>query len=411
MKAIRKAYKFRIYPTKAQTTTLRQHLGICRELYNSALQERNEAYDRFKKFEERPDVCARFKKSISFKAQCEQLPKIKLSRPDVAMVYSQTLQDVLHRIDKAFDNFFRRVKNGETPGYPQYKSANRYNSITYPQLGWSLKNDRLTLAKIGTIKVKLHREVIGKVKTVNLKREGVNWFAVFSVETTVEVPEFHEGGSIGIDVGLHHFANLTTGEQIDNPRYFRKSQKRLAKAQRKLDKLKSLPKFNPTKRKARKAVAKTHRKIANQRADFQHKLSLNLVQTYSLIAVEDLRVMNMMRKPKPKPDPDNPGAFLPNGKAAKGGLNKSISDAAWGTFVNMLGYKAEKAGSWLLKVYPAYSSQTCPECGVIVKKELANRWHSCECGCEMHRDTAAAMIILGRGLASIGSQSLEATRL
>jgi len=395
MKATRKAYKFRLYPTKTQANTLRQHLGICRELYNCALLDRRDAY-------QRNGV------SVGYYDQAMQLPEIKQVLPEVAQVYSQTLQDVLKRLDKAFDNFFRRVKLGEEPGYPRFKPANRYNSLTYPGLGWSLKNDRLTLAKIGTIKVKLHREVIGKVKTVNLKREGVNWFAVFSVETSIEVPEYHEGGAIGIDVGLEHYANLTTGEQIPNPRYFRKSQKRLAKVQRKLDKLKHLPKFNPVKRKARKAVAKTHRKIANQRADFQHKLSLNLVQTYSVIAVEDLLIKNMVRKPKPKPDPENPGQFLPNGKAAKGGLNKSINDAGWGTFVSMLGFKAEKAGSRLLKVSPNYTSQTCPECGTIVKKELANRWHSCECGCEMHRDTAAALVILSRGLATVRNQPLDA---
>lgn len=132
-----------------------------------------------------------------------------------------------------------------------------------------------------------------------------------------------------------------------------------------------------------------------------------MVKKYSVIAVEDLLIKNMVRKPKPKLDTET-NTYLPNGAAAKGGLNKSINDAGWGTFVTMLGYKAGNAGSKLLKVNPAYTSQICPGCGAVVKKELANRWHSCVCGCEMHRDTAAAFVILRRGLASLGTQSLDA---
>ncbi|MEI7556995.1 RNA-guided endonuclease TnpB family protein, partial [Candidatus Chlorohelix sp.] len=200
---------------------------------------------------------------------------------------------------------------------------------------------------------------------------------------------------VGIDVGLEHFANLSTGEQVTNPRFFRKSEKRLAKAQKRLAKI---PKNSPMRRKFRKPVSLAFRKVRNQRLDFAHKLSHKISNTYSLIAVEDLQVKNLSKRAKPKEDESNPGHYLPNGASAKSGLNKSVNDAGWSLFLNLLEYKVANTGSKLIRVDPRYTSQICPECGAIAKKELSVRWHSCPCGCEMHRDTAAALVILARGL-------------
>jgi putative transposase len=186
---------------------------------------------------------------------------------------------------------------------------------------------------------------------------------------------------------LEHLANLSNGEQVGNPRYYRKGQGRLAKAQRQLAKV---ARTHPKRKEYRKRVATAHRKIRNQRADFLHKLSRRLVQTYALIVIEKLNVKGL----------------------AGGMLAKSVNDAAWSILANMLRYKAEEAGSVLVEVDPSYTSQTCPQCGAIRKKDLSERRHSClDCGFECHRDVAAALVILRRGLASVGIQSLEATRL
>jgi putative transposase len=246
----------------------------------------------------------------------------------------------------------------------------------------------LTISKIGTIRFNLHRQVLGKVKTCTLKREGPNWLVVFSVEYEFDPPT-HSGPEVGIDVGLENFANLSNSLQIENPRLFRKSEKRLAKAQRKLAKIRHLPRSNSTKRKSKLVVTKAFRKVRNQRLDFHHKLSHQLTKSYSLIVVEDLNIKGL----------------------ASGMLAKSVNDAGWSSFIAMLRYKAASAGSKLIEVDPRYTSQTCPECGAVAKKDLAVRWHSCPCGCELQRDVAAAQVILSRGLATVRNQSVEATPL
>ena len=361
-----KAYKFRLYPTKAQIKIFEQTLNLCRELYNASLQERRDAY-------------RRHSINLNYYDQANQLSAIKEVRPDVGQVHSQVLQDVLRRSDKAFKNFFRRVKQGVSPGYPRFQGRNRYDSFCYPQSGWSLHNDKLTLSKIGTLRLKLHRPVSGKVKTCTIKREGSQWFCVFSVEYEFEMP-VHTGPTIGIDMGLENFANLSNGEQIANPRYFRRAQKRLVKVQRRYAKLKQLPRTNTCKAKTLKALQHCHRKVRNQRLDFLHKVSSNLTKRFSSIVVEDLSIKGL----------------------ASGRLAKSFNDVGIGTFFSMLAYKVAKTGSKLLKVDPRYTSQICPNCGKLKKKELSERCHSCECGCEMQRDIAAALVILSRGLATIG---------
>lgn len=362
----RKTYKYRLYPTRHQARLLEHTLGLCRELYNAALQHRRDAY-------------RMAGKSISFAEQSAALVECKEVRPDLADVYSQVLQDVLHRVDKTFKAFFA------CGGYPRFKGKNRYDSFTYPQLGWSLRNDRLTLSKIGVLKLKLHRPVCGKVKTVAIRREGDSWYACFSVEYEFE-PPIHVGEPVGIDVGLEHFANLSNGEQVGNPRYARCGEKHLAKVQSQLSKV---PRGSPLKRKYRKRVANAHNRVRRQRADFLHKLSCKLVQTYSLVAVEKLNVKGL----------------------AGGMLAKSVNDAGWSTFINMLRYKAESAGAQLIEVDPRLTSQTCPQCGTIRKKALSERSHICDCGFECHRDVAAALVILARGLASLGNQPLDAAAL
>jgi putative transposase len=374
---MRKSCKYRIYPTKQQEQQLFKTLALCRELYNASLEERKEAY-------------RMSKVTITSNQQANQLPDIKELRPEYDDIYSQVLQDTLRRVHKAMQNFFRRVKNGEKPGYPRFKGYNRFDSFTYPQSGFSLTHEsRVCLSKIGSIKVKLHRPVEGRIKTATIKREEDHWYIVFSCEVEANEPLPADNGVVGIDMGVLHFATLSTGETIENPRHFRRSQKRLAKISQKLANCK---RGSQRRARVKKQLAKTHRKIKNQRQDFLHKESRNLINSYGTLVFEDLKTANMTHRPKPKID-DTTGKYLPNGASAKAGLNKSILDAGWYQFQQYCTYKAESAGRSVLFVLPNYTSQVCSGCGQVRKKELSDRWHSCECGTELDRDHNAAINI------------------
>ena len=382
---IRKTFKYRLYPTPKQEQTLLFFLRRCRDLYNAGLEERRACYQMRRA-------------SLSCFAQINELPDLKHAYPAYQDLPSHVLQDVLRRLDKAMQAFFRRIKNGETPGYPRFKSTSRYHSFTYPDVaGWKLQGDRLTLAKVGDVKVKLHRPLQGTIKTVTIRRDVDQWYVTFSCEVPEEIPLPPSEAAVGLDLGVLHFATLSTGEAIENPRHYRKGLKRI----KALSQLKDRRKKDSHRRKrAAIALAKAHRKVRHQRANFHQQLSRHLVNEYGLIAMEDLSILNMTATPEPKPDPDNEGQYLPNGAAAKAGLNQSILDAGWGQFQQLCTVKAERAGRRVVLVDPKYTSQLCSGCGQIVKKELSERWHSCECGTELDRDHNAALNILFRGEAS-----------
>lgn len=354
------SYKFRIYPSKAQATKLEATLDICRELYNAGLQERRDAWKLNRK-------------NVSNQEQEKQLPEIKKIREDLNGVHSQVLQDVLKRLDRSFQNFFRRAKAGARAGFPRFQGKHRYNSFTYKQLGFSINSDKLTLSKIGKIKIKQHRTMYGKVKTLTVSRTRTGkWFACFSVETTDEILEA-TGKAVGVDVGISTFATLSTGEQIDNPRFIKADEKALAKAQR---------------RKKRQVAAHIHERIKNRRSNFAHQESRKLVNRFDAIFFESLNIKGMMKNHC---------------------LAKSIADAAWNQTIQLTSYKAENAGRIVRTVNPRNTSQLCSRCGELVKKELSCRVHHClNCGLVLDRDHNAALNILALGLKSIGTQSVEA---
>lgn len=378
-----KAYKYRLYPNKTTEQKLQWVLDRARELYNAALQERKEAY-------KMAGV------SIGYYEQKRDLVEIKEEiRPEYQEIASHVLQDVILRVKKAYDGFFRRVKNGEKPGYPRFQGRNRYNSFCYPDgAGWKLEGNKLHLSKIGTVKIKLHRELQGKIKTVTIKREGEHWYVTFSCEVEVCPQTPYTDEAIGIDLGLLHFATLSTGDTIENPRYYRKAEKKLEKSQQSLARKKQ---GSHRRKKAVQRVVRCHRKVRNQRKDFLHKQSRQLVNTYEMIAFENIKPGNLSKAPNPKQDEN--GKYLPNGASAKAGLNKSILDAGWSQFIQYCEYKAAYAGTvQVVRVDPKYTSQICSGCGQVRKKELSERWHSCECGCELDRDHNAAINILRLGL-------------
>src|SRR5438128_3216960 len=282
-----KTYKYRLYPNTTTEKKLHWTLTRCRELYNAALSERKDAYQQYQRTAilEGQDrtvaatMVAGFQvKPISFFGQKRDLVDIKEERPEYQEIASHVLQDVLHRLDKAFSAFFRRIRNGETPGYPRFKGRNRYNSFTYPDgAGWKFDGQVLHLSKIGRAKVKLHRPMEGKIKTVTIKREVDQWHVTFSCEVPDAEKMPISSEDVGIDLGVSHLATLSNGEMIEHPRYYRRGEKTLAKLQQALSRKR---KGSHRRKKAGRAVAKAHRKMARQRREFSHKASRDLVNTY-----------------------------------------------------------------------------------------------------------------------------------
>ena len=355
-----KTYRYRIFPSRAQTTRMYGMLALLCELYNAGLQERRDAY----RLE---------RKTIRYIDQQNQLPEIKETRPELKEIHSQVLQDVLRRLDKAFQAFFRRVteRHGKA-GFPRFKARRRYDSFTYAQSGFALKDGKLHLSKIGDVRIKLHRPVEGKIKTLTITRSATGkWHACFSVEIEAQ-PLPASDRAIGIDVGLSHFATLSTGEQIDNPRFFRADEKALAQAQR---------------REKRKVARRIHERTANRRRNFAHQLSHALVSLYGAIFFEQLNIQGMVKNHA---------------------LAKSISDAAWHQLVQFTQYKAADAGRVCGQVDPRGTSQRCSACGATVVKDLSQRIHQCLCGLVLDRDHNAALNVLARGLASFGFKTVEA---
>jgi putative transposase len=359
-----KAFVYRLYPTKEQAEQLTWILDRCRELYNAALEERREAY-------RMSGV------SLSCSAQQRELPSVKQERPEYRQVGSQVLQDVLKRLDRAFQSFFRRCKAGETPGYPRFRGRDRYDSFTYTQAGWRLRGDRLDLTGIGAIKVKWSRPLAGTIKTVTIRRDAERWYVSFSCLSAIAQPEPPDRPAVGIDVGVEHFATLSTGVHIPNPRHFRHGETLLAHRQQALARKK---RGSRNRHRATVLVARAHRKVRDQRRDFHHKTALALVRAHGAIAVEKLNTAGMMRNHC---------------------LAKSISDAGWAQFIAILTHKAAEAGVVVVAVNPAGTSQMCSGCGRAVPKDLSQRWHLCPaCGLSIHRDHNSARAILHRaGLA------------
>jgi putative transposase len=349
------------------------------------------------------------KARISYNMQSAQLTEIKAEvRTEYQDIGSHVLQNVLKRVDKAYQDYFGRCKKGKTPGHPRFQGEGRYSSFTFPDAaGWKLlpgekDKGKIALSKIGHIKIKLHRPIQGDIKTCTIKREGDQWYAVFSCEVEAQKKLPYTELAIGLDLGLLHFATDSFGQTIENPRYLRRSEQKLKHLQRSLSGKKKRNAKTGCKgnrwHKAAKQVGKAHRKIRNQRKDFLHKQSRILVDTFETIVFEDLAPANMSKRPKPKQDEN--GKYLPNGASAKAGLNKSIQDAGWATFAAFCEYKAEYAGTTVLQVDPKNTSQMCSGCGKKgPHKDLSVRTHTCiYCGMVLDRDHNAAINILNRGL-------------
>jgi putative transposase len=374
---MRLSFKYRLDLSKEQAEILQKNFNFCTFLYNSALQERISYY-------------RKYHKSIYYSSQANSLIDVKEKFSEQTdTIYSQTLQQVLKRLDGAYQNFFRRVKKGDKPGFPRYKSVDRMKSINFPQSNLSgfgvklLENKSLKIYGIpGEVKVIWHRPFQGRCKQVIITKQSNNFYIVLSCDDVPLNILPSTGKTIAVDMGINSFVTLDDGTKFHHPKPYKTAKEKLAFLNRKLA-LKQRGSNNRQRVKIR--LSKAYDKISNIREDFQHKLSKQLVTDNDTIIIEKLNIKSMLE--------------------AKGfEVSKSnIQDASWGNFVNKLVYKAERAGRRIVKVNPANTSKRCSACGNI-KKSLAlkDRIYYCGvCNAAMDRDINAARNIkrLGTSLA------------
>jgi putative transposase len=343
-----KTYKYKLEPNKQQRISLQRTLEACREIWNIALEQR--------KYH-----------STHWTVQCRELTELKQEFPEYKQVHVHVLQNVVKKLHRAFERMWELGS-----GFPRFKSARRYHSFSFNNTGFSLDGKQLSLSKIGNVKVRLSRPIPkdSVIKSLTVKR-GVNgWYACFAVEVPTQ-PLPVSDTAVGIDVGIENFAALSDGTMISNPRLYECGQAELRRAQRRVARR---IKGSNHRRRAVVLLQKVHERIKNRRMDFLHKTTTGLVRKFGTIVVENLNVKGL----------------------ARGILSKQVHDASWGTFFNLLSYKAENAGRRLVGVDSKYTSQTCPACGIRKRKLLSERQHQCRCGYTTHRDTAAAEVILAR---------------
>ncbi|ASJ10333.1 transposase [Thermococcus sp. P6] len=314
------SYRYRLYPSKTIQTRLNEQLGLCRWLYNRLLYELNKARKQGRKITQK-DTQSRI---VELK---------KEEKPELKKVYSKVLQMVNYQLWSNIKALSRLKKNGKKIGKLRYKTGNSFKTLNFNQSGFKIENNKLILSKVRAIPIKVHRKIEGKIKGVIIKREkSGKWYAIFQVEDEPK-PLPKTGKAIGIDVGLRYFSTDSDGRQIENPRFYEKTLKRIRKLQKDLSRKK---KGSKNWEKCRIKLAKTYEKLVNQRDDFLHKLSRFYVNNYDVIVVENLKIRNMVKNHR---------------------LSSKILDASWGKFLQMLSYKAERAGRILLKVNPRDTSE------------------------------------------------------
>jgi putative transposase len=391
---VRRAHKFLLRPTGPQHGRMVACLEDHRQLYNGALEHRRAAY-RMRAV------------SVRYGDQSAELKAIRRDDPSGQGRWSfSSQQATLRRLDKAMSAFFRRVKAGQTPGYPRFKGRGWFDSVTWPADGDGCRWDsasssgqvRLYLQGVGHVRVHAHRPVKGRVKTITIKREGRRWYVVLSCQDVPAEPLEPTGAVVGIDMGVASLLTTSDGVHVANPRHLAASARNLTRAQQALARC---TRGSNRRRKQRAQVVATHRRIRRQRLDHAHKTALSLVRRYDLIAHENLRIANMTRSAA--------GTVQAPGRnvAAKRGLNRLILDAGWGVFLSILAAKAESAGRTLIAVDPANTSRTCTRCGYCA---AGNRLTQAEfrclaCGFAGHADQNAATNILRAGLARQAAQS------
>ncbi len=357
-----RSYKFRIYPSKNQEKEMLHHLWVAKNLWNELLAHCKSFYAYFQKFPSKSALQIMSKNSGLF---------------------SQTSQEIAHRVEKAIWRFVMMKKQGNKAGFPRFKPFEKMKSLHYPQYGNGFFLDKtLEASPFGKIQIVRHREIKGRIKTLSIKREASGkWFACISADAPLIIKFSNNQPKVGIDLGLETFATLSNGEKVQNPRHIKKYEKRLAFLQRKRSRK---TKGSRNRKKANEIAARQYLKLKNTRLDFLHKLSHNLVNSYSLICLEDLACQEM----------------------AENRFGKQINDAGWGRFATMIQYKAESAGAEVIFVNPENTSKTCCICGNLQDMPLNERAYNCKsCGNSLDRDINAALNILTRATAGMAGSN------
>lgn len=368
-----RAYTLQLKPSAAQRVELERLRVLSCEIYNAALQERRDAW-------------RLNRKRLTYIDQQRQLTELRQSDPEYAAVSSEIMREPLRRVNRAFEAFFQRVKSGNPKfGYPRFRSRDRY-----PSIGWRdirIKDDRLTVPNLGSIRFKTSRPLIGTPKTATvIHKRGKRWIALVGCDVGVSPEKLPVAKAVGIDVGITALATLSDGTIIKNPRWLRQHENRIASAARSLSRKQ---KGSNNRLRAKIALGRAYERARNARDNYIHHVSKWIVSEYDLIAFEKLRISNMVHSK----------------------LAKSILDAAWGKLIWQISYKAESAGRWAVPVNPRGTSIRCSNCGIAVPKTLRDRRHDCpQCGFVASRDHNAALNILGLGESLAGTSSSKRLR-
>lgn len=359
-----KAFKYRAYPTRAQADAMGAMAETHRRLYNRALAERKGAWEQ--------ERC-----SVSYGDQSATLKAQREVNPYLARTNFSSCQATLRRLDRAFQAFFRRVRAGETSGYPRFRGQGRFDTVAFPSHGDGCKlrpDGRAYFQHIGAVKLKLHRPAEGHIKTMAFTREADGWYVVITCDLgDVEIAP-STGPAVGIDLGLSAFLTTSDGEQAPPPKFYRAAHRGLRRAQRHLSRCQ---KGSKRRQKARERVAKLHQHIANQRRDWHHKTALSLVRRYGVIGHEALDIQRIARTR----------------------LAKSALDAGWRQFLAILTRKAAGAGVSVIPVDARNTTQGCSACGALpaVPLTLRDREYRCApCGYTANRDLNAALNVRTR---------------
>jgi putative transposase len=390
---VRTSYQYKLKPTKEQTEKIDNTLDMLRHQYNYQLAQRFDWYEQNRCSVDRCSLILCHLPELKNKpnrfSQQATLTQLKKDRPWYKSIHSQVLQEVPKKVEVAFDRWLKGDANGKRSGKPRFKGKGQYKTFTYPQFKKEhFQNGKITLSKIGTLKVIVHRQVLDgfDIKTVAVTKKADGYYVTLSLEDkavpTIK-PDFDANNIIGIDVGLIDFIVTSDDDRIAAPKFLRKAERKLKSAQRRVSRRK---KGSNRRKKAIQKLSKQHKKVADTRKDFHFKTANNLLKKYDVVAVEKLNIKGL----------------------AKTRLAKSISDAGWGQFISILIVKAENAGLKVIAVNPNGTSQECSSCGTKVIKPLSERMHRCPiCKISLCRDLNASINIKARGTHALKAQSMS----
>jgi putative transposase len=382
------AFKYELMPNGEQQHNMRRFSGSCRFVFNKALALHQTYYEEGKK-------------KLTYADLCKQLTQWRKSSETkwLSETHSQPLQQALKDLERAYKNFFEKRAS-----FPRFKRKGRSDSFRYPQ-GYKLDqiNDRIFLPKLGWVRYRNSRGVLGVVKNVTVSGKQGKWFVSIQTERKVEESTHPSATMVGIDVGITRFATLSDGEVFEPQNNFRRYEGALARAQKSLSRKK---KYSENWKKEKAKVQRIHKRIGNARKDYIHKTTTMISKKHAIVCIEDLKVSNMSKSASGTVE--NPGKNV----MAKSGLNKSILDQGWYEFRRQLSYKTEWQGGQLLLVPPHNTSRTCPSCSYVSgeNRKTQSKFLCVSCGYNENADLVGATNILRAGHAQLACADTTSVR-